>query len=156
MLLEYQRAGCMLMRQEEDEGRRGKVCACWERGFHTVRSPQKLAGGGMRKRAGGGEGLVDRGRSVQTTPWLPTGLLASVFPVCAHPQLHVFKMLVVHSVCLNRIIFAPFFLHICSLASMVRTRCSFTFFCSDLTMNHALLGHTTCCVYRHTFTRCLF
>lgn len=67
------------------------VCVCWEQGFHTVRSPQKLAGGGMRKRAGGGEGLVDRGRSVQTTPWLPTGLPASVFPACAHPQLHISK-----------------------------------------------------------------
>lgn len=48
--------------------------------------PQKLAEGGMRKQAGGGEGLVDRGRSVRTTPWLPTGLLASLFPVCVHLQ----------------------------------------------------------------------
>lgn len=53
--------------------------------------PQKLAEGGMRKQAGGGEGLVDRGRSVRTTPRLPTGLLASLFPVCVHPQLHIWK-----------------------------------------------------------------
>lgn len=81
----------MLMRQEEDVGG-GGGSLCEHVGSEVSTQcdhPQKLAEGGMRKQAGGGEGLVDRGRSVRTTPWLPTGLLASLFPVCVHPQLHI-------------------------------------------------------------------
>lgn len=68
------------------------VCVLGARFAHSAITPEACWRG--NEKTGWGRGGVGRQRPVcSTTPWLPTGLLASVFPVCAHPQLHISKCL---------------------------------------------------------------
>lgn len=80
----------------EGGGRRRRgVCVCVLGARFQCSFPQSLLKGECEMEWGR-EGLVDRGHCAQTTPWLPTGLLASVCSLCVHPQLHFCTLFLTH------------------------------------------------------------